>query len=249
MKSAVQVHGGCLYALISLLRYTRLGLVFLIIIVSLTPRLEGATILKTEEVMSGIDKGQKIREEKLAGYTVIEQYTVHNSHFAQTAELTARVRYDKSVGKTYEVLSRKGPRLLEERVLRRILKEDAELSRNAKRQHTLLTSSNYSVNVTGTQTMRGKLCYVLSIHPRIREFSLIEGTAWVDVKDFSLLRIEGKPADSPSFWTGRPLIEREYTIIDGLSFPYHSRATSKGFFAGKSQLDINYSAYRVALSH
>ncbi|MCU1294766.1 MAG: putative sigma regulatory protein MucB/RseB [Bryobacterales bacterium] len=218
------------------------------IIVNLTPRLEGATNLKPEEVISGIDKSQQIREEKLAGYTAIEQYTVYNSHFAQTAELTARVRYQKRIGKRYEVLSRKGPRFLEERVLRRILKEDAQLSRNAERSHTLLTSSNYSMNVTGTQTMRGKLCYVISIHPRSREFSLIEGTAWVDVKDLSLLRIEGKPAASPSFWTGQPLIEREYTIIDGLSFPHHSRATSKGFFGGKSQLDINYSQYLVALS-
>lgn len=236
------------HALIILFRHRRLGLFSFVIMITLTLRLEGATVLNPEEVISGIDKSQQVREKKLAGYTAIEHYAVHNSHFAETAELTARVRYQKGIGKTYQVLSRKGPRFLEERVLHRILREDAQLSRNSERPHTLLTSRNYSMNVQGTQVLHGKLCYIISIHPRMHEFSVIEGTAWIDVEDFSLLRIEGKPAASPSFWTGRPFIEREYTLVDGLSFPHHSRATSKGFFAGKSQLDITYSQYLVAVS-
>jgi hypothetical protein len=178
----------------------------------------------------------------------MEHYAVHNSHFANAAELTATVHYQKEIGKTYHVLSRKGPHFLEERVLYRILKEDAQLSRTLERSRTLLTSNNYSMDIQGTYLLRNKLCYVIGIHPRMHKFSLIEGTAWVDVQDFSLLRIEGRPAASPSFWTGRPLIEREYIVIDGLSFPHHSRATSKGFFAGKSQLDIDNSQYLVTLS-
>jgi hypothetical protein len=215
---------------------------------SLTFRLQGANPLTPEEVIAGIDKAQRVREEKLAGYEALEHYTVHNSHFSQTAELTARVCYQKSIGKTYQVLSRKGPSFLEERVLQRILKEDAQLSRRSERPHTLLTSTNYVMSVEGTELLGQKLCYVIGIHPRKHEFSLIEGTAWVDVEEFSLLRIKGKPAASPSFWTGRPLIEREYTVVDGLSFPYHSRATSAGLFAGKSQLDIYYSQYLVTRS-
>lgn len=205
-------------------------------------------MLEPQEVISGIEKAQRLREEKLAAYTASELYTVQNNHFAEPAELSASVVYQKGIGKIYHILSQNGPRFLEERVLHRILREDAKLSRNAERPHTLLTSSNYSMAVQGMQVLHEKLCYVIRIHPRMHEFSLIEGTAWIDAEDFSLLRIEGKPAASPSFWTGRPFIERDYTLIDGLSFPHHSRATSKGFFAGKSQLDINYSQYRVTLS-
>lgn len=205
-------------------------------------------MLRPDEVFSAIDKAQQVRDEKLAGYTATEHYTVHNSHFAETAELTAKVCYQKGIGKTYQVLSCHGPRFLEERVIRRILKEDAQLSRNAARSHTLLTSDNYSMKLQGTKIFQGKPCYVIAIHPHHHDFSLIEGTAWVNVEDFSLLRVEGKPAASPSFWAGRPLIEREYTVIDGLSFPSHSRATSKGFFAGKSQLEVDYSEYAVSVS-
>jgi hypothetical protein len=125
------------------------------------------------------------------------------------------------------------------------LKEDASLSGSVERPHNLLTSANYSMELEGIQPLHGTQCYVVKILPRAHNFALIEGKAWFDVKGFSLLRIEGKPAASPSFWTGKPAIERDYTVVEGLSFPQHSRATTKGFFTGKSELDIEYSQYEV----
>src|SRR4051794_20830228 len=104
---------------------------------------------------------------------------------------------------------------------------------------------SHSAYLTSPAAPFATLCYIVAIHPRMHHFSLIEGTASVDVKDFWPLRIEGTPAASPSFWTGRPRIEREYTVVDGFSFPQHSQATSKAFFGGKSELDIEYSRYAV----
>lgn len=205
-------------------------------------------VLPPQQVISGIDKAQLCREQQLNGYTAAEKYTVRNSHFDAPAELLAKVTYKKDIGKTYKVISRSGPPFLQKRVLDRILKDDADLSRPRERQHTLLTSSNYAMNVQGTEVVQGRLCYVIGLHPRKHNFSLIDGKAWVTANDFSLLRIEGKPAASPSFWTGKPSIERDYILIDGLSFAQRSRATSKGFFTGKSELDIQYSEYSLSLS-
>ena len=213
---------------------------------SLTVPVDGALTLQSQDVISAIDKAQQSRERRLGGYTGMELYTVRNSHFKESAELAAKVVYQQGLGKRYEVLWRKGPGLLQERVINRILKEDAMLSRSPERSHTHLTSANYSMKVQGMQQLEGKQCYLVKIRPRVHKFSLIEGIAWIDAKDFSLLRIEGRPAASPSFFTGRPFIEREYTVLDGLSFPKHSRATSKGFFAGKSELDIDYSEYVIS---
>ena len=207
--------------------------------------LQGATTLESQEVIARIDRAQHDREQKLAGYVAIEHYVVRNSHFQESAELETKVSFQKGLGKSYQVLRRNGPRFLQDRVIDHLLKEEAALSRNPKRRHTVLTSANYSMRVRGMQTVQGEECYVIHIRPRMRKFSLIEGMAWVDADDFSLLRIEGRPAASPSFWTGRPYIEREYTILDGLSFPKHSRATSKGLFAGKSELVIDYSQYVI----
>jgi hypothetical protein len=219
-----------------------LGVVFLTM-PSLTLQAEGASTLRPQDIISGIDSVQEDREQKLAGYAATEHYMVRNSHFDQRAELAVTVVYRSGQGKSYTILWRSGPRVLQERVINRILTEDAALSLPNERPHSLLTSANYAMQVQGTQSLHGSQCYVVKIHPRVHHFSLIEGTAWVDVNDFSLRRIEGEPAASPSFWTGRPIIEREYTVLDGFSFPQHSRATSKRFFAGKSELDIDYSQY------
>ncbi len=197
------------------------------------------------DVIEAIDRAQEKRELRLSGYSASEHYTVRNSHFSQTAELTATVVYQKGQGKTYSVLTRSGPGLLQERVINRILKEDALLSRNVTRSHNLLTSANYTMKVRGIESVNGTPCYAVLIFPRAHNFALIEGVAWFDVNGLSLLRIEGKPAASPSFWTGKPTIEREYTVLNGLSFPIHSRATSKGLLTGKSQLDIDYTQYAL----
>jgi hypothetical protein len=206
---------------------------------------DGPITLSLQDVIASIDKAQGEREQKLIGYTAREHYTVRNSHFNQAAELEATVVFQKGKGKTYTVLSRSGPGVLQEYVISRVLKEDARLSGSVERPQNLLTSANYSMRLKGIQLLHGKPCYVLKIVPRVHNFALIEGEAWFDVKAFSLLRIEGRPAASPSFWTGKPLIEREYEVLDGLSFPKHSRAISKGLITGKSELTIDYSEYKI----
>jgi hypothetical protein len=198
-------------------------------------------------VIARVNEAQERREQRVAGYTAVEHYTVRNSHFQETAELAAKVLYQRGSGKRYQVLWRRGPRFLQERVINRILKEDARLSRSAERSHTLLTSANYTMTVQGTQLWQGKQCYIIAIRPRMHQFSLIEGKAWVDKETYSVLRIEGRPAASPSFWTGRPIVERAYAVLDGISFPKHSRAKSSGFFTGKSELDIDYSQYLITI--
>ena len=52
-----------------------------------------------------------------------------------------------------------------------------------------------------------------SLLPRQRVLHLLKGRAWVDAKTFSLVKLEGKQSASPSFWTGRPLIVRDYVPV------------------------------------
>ncbi len=197
------------------------------------------------QVLAGIESAQRKRDQRVAAYTVVEHFSLRNSHFKESAELAAKVAYTKDAGKKYQVLWRKGPEVLHRRVISRILAEDANLSRASERSHLLLVSANYAMKLQGTRYLRGEQCYAVSLRPRVHKFSLIEGQAWFRVSDFSLLRIEGRPATSPSFWTGRPQIQREYLILNGLSFPQHSHATSSGFFAGRSELDIEYKDYSL----
>jgi hypothetical protein len=74
---------------------------------------------------------------EVGGYVAMEHYTVRNTHFGEAAELMANVRYEKGIGKRYQVLWRRGPEFLQGRVINRILKEDATLSGPSARTRTL----------------------------------------------------------------------------------------------------------------
>jgi hypothetical protein len=205
-----------------------------------------AQVIDAAKVVQGVENAQSYKEQCLAGLTATEHYTVKNSHFNEPALMTVHVTYKRGAGKTYEVVSRSGPGLLQRRVLDRLLEEESAMSRGTERQRSLLTTANYSMEVTGSEQIAGRQCYVLRLTPKSRNTHLLKGRAWVDSTTFSLVRIEGRPSASPSFWTGKPLIVREYIPVQGFWLAQHSRATSDGFFAGNTQLDVQYTDYSVS---
>ncbi len=200
---------------------------------------------REESVIRGVDQAELDRETNLAGYSVTEHYTLRNSRFQTAAEMTVATVYTKGSGKSYRVLSRSGSSALQTRVLDKLLQEEAEMSRGETRQRALATSANYKMRLMGEESLAGRQCEVLELIPRTKSTHLLKGRAWVDAEDHSLVRIEGKPSASPSFWTGRPMIVREYERIDGFSLARKSHALSDGLLLGKTELTIEYSDYKV----
>ncbi|HYM13132.1 MAG TPA: outer membrane lipoprotein-sorting protein [Bryobacterales bacterium] len=200
---------------------------------------------REENVIQGVDQAELDRETNLAGYSVTEHYTLRNGRFQATAEMTVAAIYSKGAGKSYQVLSRSGSSALQTGVLDKLLLEEAEMSRGNTRQHALATSANYKMRILGEESLAGRQCEVLEIIPRTKSTHLLKGRAWVDAEDHSLVRIEGKPSAGPSFWSGRPMIVREYERIDGFSLATKSHALSDSFLLGRTELTIEYSDYKV----
>lgn len=119
------------------------------------------------------------------------------------------------------------------------------MSRGDARLHSLVTSANYKIKLIGEELLAGRLCEVLEIAPRTKNTYLVDGRAWVDAEDYSLVRIEGQPLASPSLWTGRPTIVLEYVKVAGFSMTKTSHASSGSLLFGKSELTIEYSDYAV----
>jgi hypothetical protein len=201
--------------------------------------------VREESVIQGVDQAALDRETNLAGYSVTEHYTLRNGRFQTTAEMTVATVYSKGAGKSYQVLSRSGSSALQTGVLDKLLLEEAEMSRGNTRQHVLATSANYKMRIIGEESLAGRQCELLELIPRTKSTHLLKGRAWVDAEDHSLVRIEGKPSASPSFWAGRPMIVREYERIDGFSLARKSHALSDSFLLGKTELTIDYTDYKV----
>lgn len=191
-----------------------------------------------ENVIRGVDQAELSREMNLSGYSVTEQYIVHNSRFQADAAMTVEAIYRRVAGKSYSVASRSGSSVLQTRVLDKLLTEEAEMSRGATRQQALVTSANYKMRLIAEEAIRGRNCKVLELVPRLKSPHLLNGRAWVDANDYSLVRIEGKPTASPSFLAGRPMITRDDEQIEGFSLATRSHALSDSFLLGETELTI-----------
>jgi hypothetical protein len=195
-----------------------------------------------------IDAAELSREANLVGYTVTEHYTIRNSHFSRAAEVIVEATYKRGEGKTYKVLSRSGPSLLANSVVDRLLREEGQMSRGGARAQAVITSANYEMKLTGQAPVYGRTCDVIELNPKRKSPYLVKGRMWVDAADMTLVKIEGRPPASASFFEGRPQIVREYKRIDGIVLAVHNHATSRGFFVGQSTVDIEYRDYHVITS-
>jgi hypothetical protein len=214
-----------------------------VLLLTLLPLL--AVAFNSPDLIRDIDRAQNSREEKLTAYSVTEIYKLHNARFTESAEMVVNVAYKKGSGKTYQVVSRSGPSFLQTGVLDKMLKEEGELSRGQTRESAMVTSANYKMKPLGQQVLEGRTCEMLELTPRKKSSHLLQGKAWVDARTHNLIRIEGKPTASPSFWAGSPQVTRDYVEIEGFSFATRTRATSQSFLLGKSELVIEYSNYHV----
>src|SRR6266850_4569102 len=198
-----------------------------------------------EAAIHAIDAAELRRETRLRGYTVTEHYTIKTSRFHHSAEMTVAVEYRRDKGKTYQVVSRTGSPMLQSRVFDRLLREEGEMSRGEARQQTLVNSRNYEIHLKSEEIRIGRKTYVLDLTPRKASSHLLKGRAWIDAEDGTLMRIEGRPTASASFFAGRPMITREYEKAGNLSLAKSTVADSSSFFFGKTELRIDYTDYRI----
>lgn len=203
---------------------------------------------RQQDLIRWIDQTELSREAKLAGYTVTEYYTITNSRFSRPAEATIETTYKRGQGKTYKILSRSGPSLLRNTVLDRLLQEESLLSRGRARAQAILTSANYDMKLIGADSVSGTVLDVVRLIPKKKSPYLLNGRMWVDPVRMMIVKVEGKPPVSASFFVGRPQVVRQYMQIDGFPLAQHSHAVSSGFFFGQSTIDIDYRNYHVITS-
>ena len=85
--------------------------------------------------------------------------------------------------------------------MQRILDHEVETAASESLQaRTGLTSGDYDFTLIGESVLDGRPCYLLGLKPKRKEKDLILGKAWVDKNSFSVLRIEGDTAKTPSWW-------------------------------------------------
>lgn len=154
----------------------------------------------TEEVIARMAEAERSRASQLQNYTSLRRYSLENKRLGVKASMTVRVRYWSPGRKEFQILAHTGSSQIRKRVFLRMLDSELEAARDGMREATAITAANYSFRLTGVDTLDGRKNYVIHAQPRSGNRFLFQGRVWVDAEDFAIARIEGSPAQRPSFW-------------------------------------------------
>ena len=178
-------------------------------------------------------------------YTGVRRYTLRNKRFGKSAEILVLVTYRRREGKSFKVLESQGSEELQRRVLGKLLDAEAE----ASRPHTWdarVTPENYGFRIIGAGQQDGRRCYIVHISPKVKSKYLIEGEIWVDAVDYAIVRMEGRPSESVSFWIGKPHVDQKFEKVGEFWLASHNQSTAESRLLGLSELNIEYGPYQLA---
>ena len=144
-------------------------------------------------------------------------------------------------GFRYRVLDEGGSDLIRRRVFRSMLENEEQLFADRDPARAGFTSANYDLRAAeGAEPGLVKLF----AKPKRKDVTLIDGAVYITDTDADLVRVEGQLAKSPSFWTRRVDVVKQYGRVNGLRVPTRVESTAQIRFAGTSTMTMTY-AYEM----
>ncbi len=204
-----------------------------------------ASTAKVEQILDRMMAADHVTTSKLRDYTSIRRYHLENQRFGKRADMTVRLRFHHPGHKDFEVLAEQGSGAIRSRVFRRMLASEVDASRDDLRDATQITPNNYSFRLVGSEDLGGRRSYVLEASPRTKSTFLFRGRIWVDAEDYAIAKVEGSPAQSPSFWIRRTVFVHRYAKFGPFWLAVSNRSETDVLVFGKTDVQIEYSDYRI----
>jgi len=197
----------------------------------------------TNDVVAKMMETDAARQSQMTGYTVLRRYVAVNRN--RRAEMQVRVECDRNSAEHFSIVSEEGSRAIRNHVFRKLLKEETEASRHGSRKSTRLTPENYNFALIAKETIETGPAYELAVSPKSVNKYSIEGDIWVDANDYSIVRIEGEPARSPSFWVHSVHFVHTYRKVGPFWLASLTRTRSEIRIFGAAELTIENSDYTL----
>jgi hypothetical protein len=159
--------------------------------------------------------------------------------------MTVEAIYDSPSTKKFRVVSQSGSKVILNRVFKRLLESEQEAAQPAISARTQLNRDNYNFELVGYEPSEAGGQYVLQVNPKSESKYVYRGKVWVDGTDFAVIRIEGEPAQNPSFWTKKSTIHHEYKKVQAFWLPARNESVSDIRLGGRATLTIEYKDYSV----
>jgi hypothetical protein len=211
------------------------------------PSLAPTPPLGADQVVDNLIRKNQERAKALlhSEATRVYRLVYHGFPGDREAEMTVTATYDSPSTREFKVVSQNGSKLIQERVFKKLLDSEKEAAEPAVSARSQLNRDNYNFELLGYETAGATGQYVLHVTPKSKSKFVYAGKVWVDGTDFAVTRIEGEPAQNPSFWTKKSEIHHEYRKINDFWLPVRNESVSYIRLGGRATLTIEYSNYRV----
>jgi hypothetical protein len=173
---------------------------------------------------------------QLTQYRAIRRIEARNERFKAHgwADVLTELTPD---GFRYTVLREGGSEYIRSKVLRPMLEQEERSVAAAAGGRASVTPSNYDIE--GIEASEPGVVK-MTVKPKRREITLIDGAVFVTEDDADLVRVEGRLSKNPSFWTRRVDVVRVYDRVAGVRVPVRMNSTAQLRFAGTSTLSVVY---------
>jgi len=211
--------------------------------------------LSVDQVVNNLVRSDEERARALRHVesTRVYRLSYHGFLGNREAEMTVEATYDSPATKNFKVISQKGPKLIIDRVFKRLLESEKEGIEPEIHARILLNRDNYDFALVGYEppgaNSSGKDAqYVLAVYPKATSKYVYRGKVWVDGTDFAVTCIDAEPAQNPSFWMKKNEVHHEYMKVQGFWLPRHNESVSYMRLGGRATLTIDYNNYRIGAS-
>ena len=185
------------------------------------------------------------RKAALHDYSVLRTYQVVDLSGKVHAEEVGRMEFLAPDKKAFTVDHEAGSGLVRHMALNPLIRSEIETAAGKEHHDSAISSDNYSLKLLGEQQVGPYRCFVAKAAPKRKDKYLFEGKLWIDIEDYSVVRIEGHPAKQLSFWIQRADFIRQYQKIDGFWLPQKDQTLVQVRLYGKKVLTIDHRDYVV----
>lgn len=172
---------------------------------------------------------------ELTEYRGFRRMHARSDRFDQEAWLDAWTELD-ATGFRFRILSERGSEHIRNKVLRAVLKREQEIVAEGMHR-AALTDANYVFTEPGEEA--DGVRYV-RMKPKRKDVVLVDGRMVLSPDGNDLLRIEGRLARNPSFWTSLVNVVRHFATVDGVRVPTSTESQAQLKLAGRSTMQVIY---------
>lgn len=182
---------------------------------------------------------------RATAYSVLREYKVFAADAARPrTEVVASINFLPPNVKSYDIEHSTGG--MGEKVVRHILDHEVNAARDPRTM--MVNEQNYSFDYNGEETVSGTSCYRLTITPKRDRKELLKATIWVERNGYRIVRLEGDPAKSPSFWVKDVHLVLNFGEVAGMWLQTGTQALAHLRFGGEYKLvshDLDYDLSRA----